>query len=126
MLEPAPHGLHTWAPAAEHGDDELGQAVVGQRLGDGQAVLDPEDPPQEAGGREQGVDADEEKRRQGRAAKLYGLRNYPPEKVAEAVVRAVVRNQAVVPVTPEARGGRFMARFTPRALRALARLEPPL
>ncbi|MDX2601707.1 SDR family oxidoreductase [Streptomyces caniscabiei] len=73
-----------------------------------------------------GVDADEEKRRQGRAAKLYGLRNFPPEKVAEAVVRAVVRNQAVVPVTPEARGGRFMARFTPRALRALARLEPPL
>ncbi|MBD9703877.1 SDR family oxidoreductase [Streptomyces sp. ID01-12c] len=73
-----------------------------------------------------GVDADEEKRRQRRAAKLYGLRNYPPEKVAEAVVRAVVRNQAVVPVTPEARGGRFMARFTPRALRALARLEPPL
>ncbi|WP_086797630.1 SDR family oxidoreductase [Streptomyces caniscabiei] len=73
-----------------------------------------------------GVDADEERRRQRRAAKLYGLRNYPPEKVAEAVVRAVVRNQAVVPVTPEARGGRFMARFTPRALRALARLEPPL
>ncbi|MEE1837403.1 SDR family oxidoreductase [Streptomyces sp. SP17KL33] len=73
-----------------------------------------------------GFDAAEEKRRQRRAAKLYGLRNYPPEKVAEAVLRAVVRNQAVVPVTPEARGGRFMARFTPRALRALARLEPPL
>ncbi|MDX3637974.1 SDR family oxidoreductase [Streptomyces sp. MB09-02B] len=73
-----------------------------------------------------GVDAEEEKRRQRRAAKLYGLRNYPPEKVAEAVLRAVVRDQAVVPVTPEARGGRFMSRFAPRALRALARLEPPL
>ncbi|MCC9708002.1 SDR family oxidoreductase [Streptomyces sp. MNU76] len=73
-----------------------------------------------------GVDAAEEKRRQRRAAKLYGLRNYPPEKVAEAVLRAVVRDQAVVPVTPEARGGRFMSRFTPRALRALARMEPPL
>ncbi|MEI5524580.1 SDR family oxidoreductase [Streptomyces brasiliscabiei] len=73
-----------------------------------------------------GVDAEEEKRRQRRASKLYGLRNYPPEKVADAVLRAVVRNQAVVPVTPEAHGGRFMSRFTPRALRALARLEPPL
>lgn len=73
-----------------------------------------------------GVDAEEEKRRQLRAAKLYGLRNYPPEKVAEAVLRAVVRDQAVVPVTPEARGGRLMSRFAPRALRALARLDPPL
>ncbi|QFQ98637.1 SDR family oxidoreductase [Streptomyces phaeolivaceus] len=73
-----------------------------------------------------GVDAEEEKRRQRKASKLYGLRNYPPEKVADAVLRAVVRNQAVVPVTPEAHGGRFMSRFTPRALRALARLEPPL
>ena len=73
-----------------------------------------------------GVDAEEEKRRQKKSARLYGLRNYPPEKVADAVLRAVVRNQAVVPVTAEARGGRFMARFTPRALRAIARMEPPL
>ncbi|WP_327724458.1 SDR family oxidoreductase [Streptomyces europaeiscabiei] len=73
-----------------------------------------------------GVDAEEEKRRQRKATRLYGLRNYPPEKVADAVLRAVVRNQAVVPVTPEAHGGRFMSRFAPRALRALARLEPPL
>ncbi|MFC8665247.1 SDR family oxidoreductase [Streptomyces sp. NPDC057199] len=73
-----------------------------------------------------GVDADEEKRRQKKSARLYGLRNYPPEKVAEAVLRAVVRNQAVVPVTAEARGGRLMSRFTPRALRAIARMEPPL
>ncbi|MEU5339975.1 SDR family oxidoreductase [Streptomyces sp. NPDC020766] len=73
-----------------------------------------------------GVDADEEKRRQKKSARLYGLRNYPPEKVAEAVLRAVVRNQAVVPVTAEARGGRLMSRFAPRALRAIARMEPPL
>ncbi|MFJ2397582.1 SDR family oxidoreductase [Streptomyces sp. NPDC087843] len=73
-----------------------------------------------------GVDAAEEKRRQKRAARLYGLRNYPPEKVADAILRAVVRNQAVVPVTAEARGARLMARFTPRALRAVARMEPPL
>ncbi|MGW0534696.1 SDR family oxidoreductase [Streptomyces sp. NPDC003032] len=73
-----------------------------------------------------GVDADEEKRRQKRTSRLYGLRNYPPEKVADAVLRAVVRNQAVVPVTPEARGAHLMSRFTPKALRAIARLEPPL
>ncbi|MEV0219401.1 SDR family oxidoreductase [Streptomyces sp. NPDC050704] len=73
-----------------------------------------------------GVDAVEEKRRQKKTARLYGLRNYPPEKVADAVLRAVVRNQAVVPVTPEARGAHLLSRFTPRALRAIARMEPPL
>ncbi|MEV0090576.1 SDR family oxidoreductase [Streptomyces sp. NPDC050738] len=73
-----------------------------------------------------GVSADEEKRRQKKSARLYGLRNYPPEKVASAILRAVVRNQAVVPVTPEARGAHFMSRFAPRTLRAIARLEPPL
>ncbi|WP_286260115.1 SDR family oxidoreductase [Streptomyces graminofaciens] len=73
-----------------------------------------------------GVSAEEERQRRRKSARLYGLRNYPPEKVADAVLRAVVRNQAVVPVTPEARGGRLMSRLTPRALRALARLEPPL
>jgi NAD(P)-dependent dehydrogenase (short-subunit alcohol dehydrogenase family)/pimeloyl-ACP methyl ester carboxylesterase len=73
-----------------------------------------------------GVDAEEEKRRQKKAARLYGLRNYPPEKVADAVLRAVVDNRPVVPVTPEARGGYLMSRFTPRALRAIARKEPRL
>ncbi|MFI1826584.1 SDR family oxidoreductase [Streptomyces sp. NPDC020412] len=73
-----------------------------------------------------GVDATEEKRRQRRSARLYGLRNYPPEKVADAVLSAVVRNEAVVPVTPEARGALWMSRFAPRALRGVARLEPPL
>ncbi|MFF3419600.1 SDR family oxidoreductase [Streptomyces sp. NPDC002698] len=73
-----------------------------------------------------GVDAAEEKRRQRKSARLYGLRNYPPEKVADAILRAVVRNEAVVPVTPEARGAHLLHRFAPRALRAIARMEPPL
>ncbi|MET8134809.1 SDR family oxidoreductase [Streptomyces sp. NPDC005251] len=73
-----------------------------------------------------GVDAAEEKRRQKKSARLYGLRNYPPEKVADAILRAVVRNEAVVPVTPEARGAHLMHRFAPRTLRAIARMEPPL
>ncbi|MFF1377704.1 SDR family oxidoreductase [Streptomyces sp. NPDC058308] len=73
-----------------------------------------------------GVEADEEKRRQKKSARLYGMRNYPPEKVADAILTAVVKNQAVVPVTPEARGARLLSRFSPKALRAIARLEPPL
>ncbi|MET8568033.1 SDR family oxidoreductase [Streptomyces sp. NPDC004783] len=73
-----------------------------------------------------GADAAEEKRRQQRSARLYGLRNYPPEKVAGAVLEAVVHDRAVVPVTPEARGAHFMSRFLPGALRRLARVSPPL
>ncbi|MFF2406075.1 SDR family oxidoreductase [Streptomyces sp. NPDC058092] len=73
-----------------------------------------------------GADAEEEKRLRKRTSRLYGLRNYPPEKVAEAILKAVVHNQAVVPVTPEARGARFLSRFSPGALRGIARLKPPL
>ncbi|MFI7499470.1 SDR family oxidoreductase [Streptomyces sp. NPDC049687] len=73
-----------------------------------------------------GVDAVEEKRRQERSTRAYGVRNYPPEKVARAILRAVARNEAVVPVTPEARGARALSRFAPKALRAVARLRPPL
>ncbi|MFF2201071.1 SDR family oxidoreductase [Streptomyces sp. NPDC058145] len=73
-----------------------------------------------------GVDEAEERRRQQRSARLYGLRNYPPEKVADAVLDAVTRNRAVVPVTPEARGAHLLSRFMPGALRRLARLNPKL
>ncbi|UYQ63229.1 SDR family oxidoreductase [Streptomyces peucetius] len=73
-----------------------------------------------------GVDEIEEKRRQKKSARLYGLRNYPPEKVAEAILRAVARNQAVVPVTPESRGARVLSRLAPGVLRAFARIEPRL
>ncbi|MFJ7593049.1 SDR family oxidoreductase [Streptomyces sp. NPDC097617] len=73
-----------------------------------------------------GVDKAEEKRRQERSSRLYGLRNFPPEKVADAILRAVVRNEAVVPVTPESKGALWMSRFAPRALRRIARLEPKL
>ncbi|GAB2770340.1 SDR family oxidoreductase [Streptomyces daliensis] len=73
-----------------------------------------------------GVDEKEQRKRQERSSRLYGLRNYPPEKVAEAIVRAVVRDQAVIPVTPEARGARLLYRLFPGALRAVARVEPPI
>ncbi|MEU4267799.1 SDR family oxidoreductase [Streptomyces sp. NPDC026092] len=72
-----------------------------------------------------GAGEEEQSRRQKKASRLYGLRNYPPEKVADAILRAVVRDEAVVPVTPEARGAHVLSRLAPRALRAIARLEPP-
>ncbi|MER5727604.1 SDR family oxidoreductase [Streptomyces sp. NPDC002138] len=73
-----------------------------------------------------GVDAAEEKRRQQRSSRLYGLRNFPPEKVADAILLAVVKNQAVVPVTPESKSALWLSRFAPGALRAFAKLEPRL
>ncbi|MEV5887063.1 SDR family oxidoreductase [Streptomyces sp. NPDC052020] len=73
-----------------------------------------------------GADAHEEERRRKRVARLYARRNYPPEKVADAILDAVARDRAVVPVTPEARAARLLSRFLPRVSRAVARVEPPL
>ncbi|MGV4888416.1 SDR family oxidoreductase [Streptomyces viridosporus] len=73
-----------------------------------------------------GADAEEERRLRKRAARLYGLRDYPPEKVAAAILRAVVRNEAVVPVTPEARTAYALSRWMPDALRRIARVKPPV
>ncbi|CAL9506541.1 putative oxidoreductase EphD [Streptomyces sp. enrichment culture] len=73
-----------------------------------------------------GVDGPEEKRLQQRAARLYGLRAYPPEKVARAVLRAVARDEPVVAVTPEARTARVLSRLAPGVLRMIARVRPPV
>ncbi|MFD7765732.1 SDR family oxidoreductase [Streptomyces sp. NPDC059787] len=73
-----------------------------------------------------GVDAEEERRLRKRAARLYGLRNYPPEKVAAAILRAVARDEAVVPVTPEARTAYALSRWMPEVLRRIARVKPPM
>ncbi|WP_329039205.1 SDR family oxidoreductase [Streptomyces sp. NBC_00178] len=73
-----------------------------------------------------GVDEVEQDRLRERTSTLYARRNYPAEKVAQAILDAVVRNRAVVPVTPEARGTRLLSRISPRLLRGVARLNPPL
>ncbi|MBM7437974.1 SDR family oxidoreductase [Streptomyces sp. HB132] len=73
-----------------------------------------------------GADETEEQRLRGRAAQLYGRRNYPAGKVARAILDAVVHNRAVVPVTPEAHGARLLSRISPRILRGVARLRLPL
>ncbi|MEU2184608.1 SDR family oxidoreductase [Streptomyces thermolilacinus] len=73
-----------------------------------------------------GVPEAEERRLRKRTARLYARRNYPPEKVAAAILRAVAENRPLVPVTPEARAAHLLSRFAPGALRALARVRPPL
>jgi NAD(P)-dependent dehydrogenase (short-subunit alcohol dehydrogenase family)/pimeloyl-ACP methyl ester carboxylesterase len=70
-----------------------------------------------------GVSDDEEEQRRGRVSKQYARRNYPPSKVAEAIVKAVRRRTPVVPVTPEAAGARLLSRVSPAAMRRLARVE---
>ncbi|MFF4156829.1 SDR family oxidoreductase [Streptomyces sp. NPDC001678] len=73
-----------------------------------------------------GVPEEEQQRLQEKTARLYGKRNYPPEKVAEAILRAVAEDRAVVPVAPEAHGMRLISRFAPRLGRRIARIDPPL
>ncbi|HVY09803.1 MAG TPA: SDR family oxidoreductase [Mycobacteriales bacterium] len=55
--------------------------------------------------------------------KQYARRNYPPSKVADAIVKAVQRRTPVVPVAPEAVGARLLSRVSPAAMRRLARVE---
>ncbi len=72
-----------------------------------------------------GTDAATERRRQESATARYARRNYPPDRVAEALVRAVERDVALAPVTPEAHVMLAMSRLTPGLLRAVARREVP-
>lgn len=52
-------------------------------------------------------------------------RGYPPERVAAHILRAVHRNQAVVPVNAEGHIGYALSRISPAAMRGLARLTNP-
>jgi NAD(P)-dependent dehydrogenase (short-subunit alcohol dehydrogenase family)/pimeloyl-ACP methyl ester carboxylesterase len=71
-----------------------------------------------------GVAPEEQDRLRTSSTRAYARRNYPAKKVADAVLRAVVRNEAVVPVTPEAKGARALSRLAPGLLRAAARIKP--
>ncbi|MGH8540336.1 MAG: SDR family NAD(P)-dependent oxidoreductase [Stenotrophobium sp.] len=54
------------------------------------------------------------------AVAFYKKRNYGPEKVARAILKAVEHNRAVVPVSPEAWVGWYFKRFFPGLTRKLA------
>jgi len=68
-------------------------------------------------------DAEQEQRRR-KMSKNYARRNFGPEKVASAIVKAVRHNTPVVPVAPEAVGARLLSRVSPAAMRRLARMDP--
>jgi NAD(P)-dependent dehydrogenase (short-subunit alcohol dehydrogenase family) len=70
-----------------------------------------------------GVSPDEEREKGEAMRKRYVRRNYPPSKVASAIVKAVREGKPVVPVTPEAHGARLMSRLSPAFMRRLARVE---
>jgi NAD(P)-dependent dehydrogenase (short-subunit alcohol dehydrogenase family) len=56
-----------------------------------------------------------------RVVRLYQRRNYGPDRVAERILHAVQRNRAVMPVTAEAWGMWWLARFAPSLARGVAR-----
>ena len=61
---------------------------------------------------------------------MYQRRNYGPERVATNILRAVQRNRAVAPVTPEAWAMYALKRLSPAFTSWLSRklrqrLEPP-
>jgi NAD(P)-dependent dehydrogenase (short-subunit alcohol dehydrogenase family) len=66
-----------------------------------------------------GAAADPESRR--RAIAFYRRRNYAPERVARAILRAVQRNRSVAPVSPEAWVLYYASRLAPGLLRRVNR-----
>jgi NAD(P)-dependent dehydrogenase (short-subunit alcohol dehydrogenase family) len=64
---------------------------------------------------------DSEKAR-ARTAKAFKKRGYPASRVADAIVEAMVRDVAVLPVSPEAWALRYATRFAPVAVELFARL----
>lgn len=71
-----------------------------------------------------GVSDSEQERRRSKMSKNYARRNFGPEKVAAAIVKAVRHNTAVVPVAPEAVAARLVSRVSPATMRRLARTDP--
>ncbi|WP_210769938.1 SDR family oxidoreductase [Qaidamihabitans albus] len=70
-----------------------------------------------------GTDAEEQARRQRASTRLYARRGFGPEKVARDILRAVERDTALAPSTPEAKVTLALSRLTPGLLRAAARLD---
>lgn len=56
---------------------------------------------------------------------LFEKRNYPPERVARAIIKAIRKNRAVVPVAPEAWVSYYLKRWTPWLVASVARRVRP-
>jgi NAD(P)-dependent dehydrogenase (short-subunit alcohol dehydrogenase family)/pimeloyl-ACP methyl ester carboxylesterase len=70
-----------------------------------------------------GLGAVDERTTQQRVTALYRRRNFTPDRAAREIRRAVERNTAIAPVTPEAKVGLLASRLTPGLLRSLARVN---
>jgi NAD(P)-dependent dehydrogenase (short-subunit alcohol dehydrogenase family) len=57
-----------------------------------------------------------------RLIEIYERRNYPPERVADAILRAVQRDRALAPVTVEAWALYYLKRASPALVRLIGRL----
>ncbi|GAA0219059.1 SDR family oxidoreductase [Saccharothrix mutabilis subsp. mutabilis] len=68
-----------------------------------------------------GADDAEQERKRKKAARVYRLRGYTADRVADEVVRAVRAGRVVVPVTPEARFVQVANRIAPSLVRLLGR-----
>ncbi|WP_329056714.1 SDR family oxidoreductase [Amycolatopsis sp. NBC_01488] len=70
-----------------------------------------------------GVSEEEQRRRQRESSKLYARRGFGPEGVAKDILRAVEKDTAIAPSTPEAKVALVLSRLTPGLLRQAAKLD---
>jgi NAD(P)-dependent dehydrogenase (short-subunit alcohol dehydrogenase family) len=61
--------------------------------------------------------------RRGQLGRLFALRHYGPDKVANAILTAVAKNKPIRPVAPEAYALYGVSRVAPQALRSTARMR---
>jgi NAD(P)-dependent dehydrogenase (short-subunit alcohol dehydrogenase family)/pimeloyl-ACP methyl ester carboxylesterase len=61
--------------------------------------------------------------RRGQLGRLFALRHYGPDKVANAILGAVAKNKPIRPVAPEAYALYGVSRVAPQALRSTARMR---
>ncbi|MFI0351935.1 SDR family NAD(P)-dependent oxidoreductase [Actinomadura sp. 9N407] len=73
-----------------------------------------------------GMEDAERERLRGLGERALKARRYPPEKVAERIVEAIVKNKPLVPVNFEAHLIHALSRISPGSMRLLARGPAPL
>ncbi|WAC93583.1 SDR family oxidoreductase [Mycobacterium sp. Aquia_213] len=61
--------------------------------------------------------------RRGQLGKMFALRRYGPDKVADAILSSVQKNKPILPVAPEAYALYGLSRLLPQALRSTARFR---
>jgi NAD(P)-dependent dehydrogenase (short-subunit alcohol dehydrogenase family)/pimeloyl-ACP methyl ester carboxylesterase len=70
-----------------------------------------------------GKDDEQVSDRRGKLDKMFALRHYGPDKVANAILSSVKKNKPIRPVAPEAYALYGVSRLLPQALRSTARMR---